>query len=215
MCEQTKSNNTRAEQARINGAKSRGPTTAAGKLKSSRNGLVHGVYANHAVLLDNEDADAFEGLHAAYQRRFEPRDPYEHNLVRELSTIDWSLIRSRTAQANLLNITMARQASDDRLQPFRRSEPIRLAQAYREAADSSRSLHFSQLQIDKLIRARSETLAALSVLREKLPSPERTQDTHMFQQLDFSEEPAETQENPEKTQIQPDFHPETQAPEAA
>src|SRR5258708_33561188 len=44
-----------SESARINGAKSRGPQSAEGKKKSSRNSLRHGCTAGHTILLACED----------------------------------------------------------------------------------------------------------------------------------------------------------------
>ena len=59
----------RALASRRNGARSRGPTTAAGKARSARNALQHGLCAR-TVLLDDEDADRLEaallGRHLAH-----------------------------------------------------------------------------------------------------------------------------------------------------
>jgi hypothetical protein len=102
----------KAEQARIYGRKSRGPVTPEGKRISSQNALQHGAYSHHAILLRNEDPQAFNLLHAALQA----------------------------------------------------------------ASKSSPALSLSLRQIDGIIRARRETLAALSLLRQNFPSLERTQD---------------------------------------
>ena len=52
----------RAERARRNGARSRGPVTAMGKARSARNALKHGLTARHGVVLDGEDAPAFQAM---------------------------------------------------------------------------------------------------------------------------------------------------------
>lgn len=83
----------RSEQSRINGAKSRGPKTAEGKARSSLNAVKHGRYATNAVVLSNEDPNAFENLVARYVQRIQPADSIEYNLVRELASFDWRLAR--------------------------------------------------------------------------------------------------------------------------
>jgi hypothetical protein len=42
----------KSDTARANGAKSRGPKTAEGKEKSSKNSLKHGFTSRHSILLD-------------------------------------------------------------------------------------------------------------------------------------------------------------------
>jgi hypothetical protein len=62
----------RARASRINGAKSRGPRTAAGKARSSRNALKHGLCAQKILVLPDEDAAAFKALEAALQAELAP-----------------------------------------------------------------------------------------------------------------------------------------------
>ena len=82
------STNSHSNQSRVNGAKSRGPSTPAGKSRSSMNAFKHGRYANNAVVLTNEDCGAFEELVRAYIQRIRPVDPVEMRLTRELAYID-------------------------------------------------------------------------------------------------------------------------------
>jgi hypothetical protein len=49
----------RSEQARLNGAKSRGPKTNAGKARSAINANKHNLSGQRLVVLNNENDDAF------------------------------------------------------------------------------------------------------------------------------------------------------------
>jgi hypothetical protein len=51
--------------SRANGARSRGPTTDAGKARSARNGTRHGLRGGPFVLLPGEDREEFVELHVA------------------------------------------------------------------------------------------------------------------------------------------------------
>jgi hypothetical protein len=63
--------------ARANGARSRGPTTPAGKAYSARNGTRHGLRGGPFALLPGEDGEEFTALHAAVTADWRPRDAYE------------------------------------------------------------------------------------------------------------------------------------------
>jgi hypothetical protein len=55
----------RALASRPNGAKSHGPKTAAGKARSARNALKHGLCAKTLLVLAEEDAAPFRALERA------------------------------------------------------------------------------------------------------------------------------------------------------
>jgi len=61
-----------SESARINGAKSRGPKSAEGKKKSSRNSLQHGCTASHTIILACEDPKDFERMVEKYDTMYKP-----------------------------------------------------------------------------------------------------------------------------------------------
>ena len=77
---------TAAQQAasRANGARSRAPTTDAGKARSARNGTKHGLRGGPFALLPDEDRDELTALHAAITSDWGPRDAYERRWVRAL-----------------------------------------------------------------------------------------------------------------------------------
>ncbi|MCC6231355.1 MAG: hypothetical protein IT580_01855 [Verrucomicrobiales bacterium] len=90
------------EAARRNGAKSRGPKTAEGKARSSRNALRHGLLAS-TLVLEDECPDAFHELQSAFYARFEPADPVEEGFVDEMIASYWRLRRLWTIETSLLN----------------------------------------------------------------------------------------------------------------
>ena len=81
--------------SRANGARSRGPTTEAGKAASARNGTRHGLRGGPFRLLPDEDREEFAELHAAVTCDWGPRDAYERRWVMELVTAYWRQDRLR------------------------------------------------------------------------------------------------------------------------
>ena len=63
--------NSRAQTARQNGAKSCGPKTPEGKRRVSKNGLRHGVYSRD-LILPGESTNDYLALHAALESEFAP-----------------------------------------------------------------------------------------------------------------------------------------------
>ena len=82
------------EASRRNGAKSKGPKTEDGKIRSSQNAIKHGLTANKFVVLDGESGDDWETFHQSYIAKFQPRDPVEHHLVLEMAVNRWRLQRA-------------------------------------------------------------------------------------------------------------------------
>jgi hypothetical protein len=103
---------TKSESARINGAKSRGPKTAAGKAKSSRNAIKHGIFAK-VIVLSNENAQAFDELTEDFVHRFEPRDGVELAIVEQMVAATWRLSRCWEMQTQTLNLEMERDQDED------------------------------------------------------------------------------------------------------
>ncbi len=92
----------KSESARVNGSKSRGPTTPEGKARSSRNALKHGLTATFSVLSHESEKD-FDSFFDAYLDRFRPADPVEAELVHTLAVSRWRLRRIASLESNLFN----------------------------------------------------------------------------------------------------------------
>jgi hypothetical protein len=96
---------TKSESARINGAKSRGPKTPAGKAVSSQNATKHGLFA-YAIVIRGESPEAFQVFAESYVRRFEPRDDIELDIVRQMTAAMWRIARCWTLQTQTINEEM-------------------------------------------------------------------------------------------------------------
>jgi hypothetical protein len=66
--------------SRANGARSRGPVTAAGKLAASRNAEKHGLLSGQ-ILLKTENPEAFLEIITNLCNEFQPATPFEESLV--------------------------------------------------------------------------------------------------------------------------------------
>src|SRR5712671_1965515 len=126
----------KSETARVNGAKSRGPTTAEGKEKSSRNSIKHGLTAgNGNILLDCEDPDQFDEVLNKLLGIHEPATPAETDLVEEMFACRWRTRRMWTIETGLLNAEiLTQQSKTDTPDPN-----IHLTMAFRSLTDDSRS----------------------------------------------------------------------------
>ena len=94
--------------SRANGARSRGPVTPEGKLRSARRPLPRinserGMLAS-TVVLDGESRPRFHALMASLQEELKPETPIENLLIHKMAAAHWRLMRvwgmerSRAAQ---------------------------------------------------------------------------------------------------------------------
>ncbi|BCX16675.1 MAG: hypothetical protein KatS3mg117_0357 [Geminicoccaceae bacterium] len=91
------------EAARRNGARSRGPVTAAGKARAARNALRHGL-CSATMLAPGEDSAAFEALLAELRAELAPASHLETLLVERLALTFWKLARCDRLEATLATI---------------------------------------------------------------------------------------------------------------
>jgi hypothetical protein len=96
------STSARALASRRNGARSRGPKTAAGRARSARNALKHGLTARRLVLLEDEDPAAFAAFQVAAQAELAPQGAFQADLVARMVTAAWRARRADRLEAALL-----------------------------------------------------------------------------------------------------------------
>jgi hypothetical protein len=91
----------RVEASRKNGAKSRGPKTAAGKVRSAQNALRHGLRAQKYLVLPEEDAAEFAALEAALLAELAPVGALQTVLARRVAVAAWRLARADRLEIEL------------------------------------------------------------------------------------------------------------------
>jgi hypothetical protein len=123
----------RIQSSRANGAKSHGPVTPEGKQKSSRNSLQHGILARH-VVLDDEDAQSFDGLVCGLVAEFSPQTPAQLALVETMAVARWRLGRIWCIERETL------QSEIEKHDPDPITYPARAALGFRDLANNSATL---------------------------------------------------------------------------
>ena len=120
---------TRAEASRINGAKSRGPKTELGRRAVSLNAVKHGFTAETVVLPSESEAE-YEAELREYIHHFAPANKPEADLVRQLASAQWRLVRYTRIEAILLDLEMERHREHVTREWNRIEECGRLALAF-------------------------------------------------------------------------------------
>jgi hypothetical protein len=151
----------KAQVARINGAKSNGPVTEEGKAISSRNSLKHGL-TSACVVLPHESQEEYDRLEASLLNRFRPYDEIEQALVQQMASSLWRLRRIDTMEAALYQKVFKQQQELLGLEAS--SDEIRMA-AYAEVAESKGLRMLSRHQ-GQLRRAYEKAWKELELIQE-------------------------------------------------
>ena len=91
------------EAARRNGARSRGPVTAEGKARASRNALKHGLAALHHFVLEDEAPSELEELTARLMAECAPESEIEARLVKRMAIAFWKSERAERIEVALFD----------------------------------------------------------------------------------------------------------------
>lgn len=87
---------------RRNALRSTGPRTPAGKARTARNPITHGLLSRE-VLLPGEDREEFEAFAASLRRDLEPEGTYEELLVDSMIKAVWKLRRLGRMEGDILS----------------------------------------------------------------------------------------------------------------
>ena len=91
-----------SEASRLNGAKSSGPASDAGKARSALNGVRHGLSGRTFFLLPDEDPAEFRAHEAMWLAEWSPRDLHEHEAAAAAIRAMWREIRADRLEAQVL-----------------------------------------------------------------------------------------------------------------
>jgi len=86
-----------------NAKKSSGPTSTAGKAKSSMNALKLGLFAR-SVLLPGEDTKQLAQLHRDLAAQYRPIGPVETRLLDQIAAVTWRLLRYSKVETGLFHL---------------------------------------------------------------------------------------------------------------
>ncbi len=152
----------KSEQARINGAKSKGPKTNSGRQRISLANLKHGLYAVNATVLDVESRYAFNLLRDAAFAQWCPRNSFEAQYVEEIADCSWRIARLRLCATHESNVSI-RRLRQVATQPVRQLDAI--AKAELDASLPQGAQTMLQRRVDALIRNRSRITLELRALQ--------------------------------------------------
>jgi hypothetical protein len=159
----------KSETARINGAKSRGPTSVEGREKSSRNAIQHGLTSDSVMVLDCENPDHFNELLNTFFDIYQPANLAEQDLVEEMVAARWRIRRMWTIEANLFNDEVRTQGSKtDSPKPG-----VHLSRAFRALADDSHALSLAnryEARLQRIYDRAYRTLRELQCSRQPQPT---------------------------------------------
>ena len=110
--EQQAKEDKRSVQARLNGSKSKGPTSAAGKQTSSLNSIRHGLCANENTLLESEVPAEYNEVRDAFIADLRPATKAELRLVEKIANLDWRIERLTMMETSLFNIAACVSVQD-------------------------------------------------------------------------------------------------------
>ena len=146
--------------SRVNGSRSRGPTTPEGKSITRFNGLKHGLRAEH-VVLPGEDPAAFEAERQAWQNDWRPASHTRAVLVERATIASWRLRRCVRVETGRLGEVVAeaiRNFDDDRLARVERT----VDRFMDDPPTALATLRSDVAGIDRLLRGWRELAEALA-----------------------------------------------------
>ena len=172
---------TRSEQARINGAKSRGPKTPRGKAVSCLNGFKHGERMKNPIPILIEDSAQYPGFLDKYIERLQPADHIEHQLISEIASIDWRLNRLLAFESRMIDTQFRLERTSDSVQEFILSRAVN---GYKKLIDSSNLPQHLVNYTESLVRTRRALYDTLDHLRRSHPRSVRTQIPNIHNHVD-------------------------------
>jgi hypothetical protein len=155
----------RAIASRANGAKSQGPTSPAGKRRSSANSTRHGLLAK-SVILTYESESVFQQFFDEHLQKLNPADGVEYAVVEEIAVAAWRLRRVWNVESTLFNKAIGRSTEN--------SAPGRAADAFTGlgASNQLQLLDRYETRLQRMYQRGLKTLEQLRKVPQVTPYPE-------------------------------------------
>jgi hypothetical protein len=163
----------RAENARRNGARSKGPKTEEGKATSARNSTKHGLCCENSAVLQNEDPAVWQRVLDTLQCRYRPIDDIEKELVEDIAFCLWRMRRIRGVESATWDMAMEDQAAELEQKYSTPTELTRKAYAFK----SEPQLQLVSRYEGRLRRAYERAIDNLAQYRSCLALPAAPEDT--------------------------------------
>jgi hypothetical protein len=157
--------------SRLNGAKSRGPVTPAGKRNSARYSTRNGLLAR-SLSLQTEDPAQLRKLLDDHCAEFQPGTISEQLLVESMVIALWRQLRVRVADK--VTVDLQTNVEGENPPAYEHSGAAVTAAAFRSLADNSRSLgmlNLQEIRFDRQYHRALRTLLQLQDRRGFRPSP--------------------------------------------
>jgi hypothetical protein len=151
--------------SRANGAKSQGPTSSAGKRRSSANSTRHGLLAR-SIVLNNESENVFGQFFDEHLQKHNPADGVEYAVVEEIVASAWRLRRIWDIESTLFNAAMDRSTAN--------TEAGRAAEAFTSlgASNQLQLLDRYETRLTRMYQRGIKTLEQLRKVPQVQPHPE-------------------------------------------
>ena len=155
----------RGEQSRINGAKSKGPTTAEGLVNISKAQIIHGFRAA-TVAIHSENHAAYDAHLDSYLARYTPADAVEADLVGLLALNMFEIKRMASVESALFDLEI--DGMDQMIEgTYQRMDEFgRLALAFKKSS-GDRALDLLRRYKSTAERAFHKTFQALETIRKE------------------------------------------------
>src|ERR1700693_746490 len=152
----------RIQSSKANGALSKGPSTPAGKLRSSLNAIRHGLCAESTVVED-EPGENFPILLQQHIDRFQPAGEVEFGMIEEMCAACWRQRSAWSIETRILDTQTAAQPDGD--------ARLRMATAFHglTAAHSLSLVHRYEARLHRLYQRSLRTF----ILRRRVDLPNK------------------------------------------
>ena len=172
-----------SETSRLNGARSAGPATAAGKARAALNGVRHGLCGRTFFLLPDEDPAEFLRHEALWLAAWRPRDLHEHEAAEAAIRCLWREERADRLEAQVLtDLFAAGELADPAEREAAKAVAFkalgtllryrgRIEREHRAAMQALESLRQRRLARPGPATERTRAGLAQRSLRHRLPSP--------------------------------------------